>query len=353
HYVDMEKVNALMGIKTGDKILTIAANGAHALSKLLADPAEVIALDASAPQLHMAKLQASAMKLLSREEFCTLIGIDRMRIPSEERIKMYRDIRSSLESETMAYWDAFTKDIGEGFLYCGEYENGYTNLLKDMIPSIHDKATVEEFLALGDNMEEQIRYYEDIWSTSQWCAVYKGMARNAFFSRASTALNIDFSTLSTYLLNQFEKMIRHTPNKRNEFLEAFLTGDINGSCKLHAYLREGNFEFIKSRLDRMKWIEGDIIEFVRDRAAKQNFERLDGINLSTVPVYYKKFPDKIYNLMKQAVEICKPGSKLVYYAAYEELNNQFPQKMIEDGVLTYNGQDLSCGILIPRYATVN
>ncbi|CAH1792861.1 unnamed protein product, partial [Owenia fusiformis] len=177
--IDMERVNTLMKIKSGDRILTVAANGSHALSKLLADPKEVIALDVSAPQLHMAKLQATGMELLSRSDFCTLIGINRRKIAKSERLELYEHIRSALKPETKAYWDKCLNYIEDGLLYCGKQDRIVNEFSKSRLPEIHDDSTIKQYLELGDDMGEQLRFHNEIWNSKPWRKEYTNM-RNKF-----------------------------------------------------------------------------------------------------------------------------------------------------------------------------
>ncbi|CAH1782034.1 unnamed protein product [Owenia fusiformis] len=353
NYIDMCKINTIMDIKPGDKILTVAASGTHALSKLLADPEEVVAVDISRPQLHMSKLQATAIKLLSREEFCKFIGINRKSTPSKERIKMYRYVRSALETDTRTFWDRAIDDIGNGVIYCGEHNKAWCEPLLDILPNIHDEATIQKFLALGNDMDEQIHFYDEIWNTPMWRLKYEEMSRNnSSFSKMNETfedVGINHEKMS---LNLFDRWIRHVPNNKNEFLEVLLTGESTGACRLNSYLRDSNYEFIKERLPRVKWVERDMIEYLKEFASKRNFVKFDGVNLSTVPVYNGRIPDIVCDMMSNAVAICNRGAKLVYYTPFIELRIQFPKKMIENGELTYDGQDLSCGILTPRVATV-
>ncbi|CAH1792821.1 unnamed protein product [Owenia fusiformis] len=227
NYIDMEKVNKLMQIRAGHKILTIAGNGTHALSKLLADPEQVIALDVDAPALHMAKLQATGMELLSRNEFCSLIGINRRTVPPNERLKIYEHIRLALEPETAAFWDLSLNYIKDGLLYCGVIDQTVTAFSDSVLPLIHDNSTIQEYLALGNDMNEQIRYHEEIWNSEIWRKEYMIM-RNKNMSTVSGPMeDINYGLAC---LRQYDRVIRHVPNNKNVFLETLLTGDITGKC---------------------------------------------------------------------------------------------------------------------------
>ncbi|CAH1782400.1 unnamed protein product [Owenia fusiformis] len=349
-YVDMRKINAMMNINSGDRILTVAASGAHAISKLLADPEEVVALDISASQLRMSKLQAVGMKLLSREEFCTFIGINRELTPSKERMQIYEDIRSALDADSIEFWDRSKNLIKDGILYCGEFENAFINSFNAFYPTEQDKATIRQFLELGDDMETQRRVYKGLRETSQWRAVFRNLLNFECFSIMRNVLEDD-QEFDTLLLNTFNHVCNNVPNNRSHMLESYMTGDLT-ICQLPAYLREGNFELIKDRLDRIKWVEGDIVDHISDSVSKPNLRKFDGINLSTVPVYYDQ-PEKLPNMMKCAVALCNSGSMIVYYVHSDKRNNRFQDDLVEKGLLSYGGQDLTHGgFLIPRCSTV-
>ncbi|CAH1792625.1 unnamed protein product [Owenia fusiformis] len=348
--INVPKINTAMGIKSGDRILTIAASGTHALSKLFADPESILAVDTSAPQLHMAKLQVTGMKLLAREEFCSLIGINRKQIPKTERIKIYEHIRSDLESDTLDFWNKHIDDIADGVLYCGEYSKAFDNELNDILHTVHGESTIKEFLALGDNMEEQRRFQKEIWNTPELHEAFEGRFKKSTILSVNLYENIN-TTLGKLYLNQLNNMINHIPNNENPSMEEILTGDVT-EARMSAYLREGNYEFIKDRLQRIQWIEADVTDYLKEYKSASHFRKLNGVNLSTVPTYYGQIPNKVCNMMKNAVAVCKPGSKLVYYAAFNELSIQFPEELIKEGIITYDGQDCSCGVPIARYASV-
>ncbi|CAH1784980.1 unnamed protein product [Owenia fusiformis] len=236
----MCKINRAMGITSGNRILTVAASGTHAISKLIADPEQVVALDISTPQLHMSKLQATGIKLLSRMEFCRLLGINRKSISSTERIKIYQHIRSSLEYDTMTFWDRSMMDIADGVLYCGELVKAWYDPICALIPTIHDEATVQYFLKLGDNMEEQRRFYDQIWNTAKWRQCYESMMKKGeFYSRVSESFEDVGVKHETMFPNLFDRVVRHIPNNANEFLKPLLTGDMTEVVHCQLILERG------------------------------------------------------------------------------------------------------------------
>ncbi|CAH1799107.1 unnamed protein product [Owenia fusiformis] len=348
----MSKINSVMRIKPGDKVLTIAASGTHAISHLLADPQQVIALDLFPPQIYISKLQATAMKLLSRDEFSKFIGINRKAINPTERVKIYQDIRMALEPNTKEFWDKSLQDIKEGIFYCGEFNKLVATLSDELLPKVHNKAMIERYLALGDNMKEQVHFHDAIWDTEQWRIAYKSMRDLMIGPMRDLIEEID---ITTACLHQYNRVIRNVPNNKNEFLEPLLTGDISGKYLMPLYLREGNYEYIKERLDRITWIEADIAEYidsVDENESRKDCQMFDSINFSTVIPYMTKEPGKIKNMIKSAANICKPGSKLVYYTL-GEFSVLYPDELIDSGVIRYDGQDNTYGIpFIPIVSTV-
>ncbi|CAH1780961.1 unnamed protein product [Owenia fusiformis] len=232
------------------------------------------------------------------------MGVNRKAWQPSERVSIYNTIRPNLDTETMTFWDENRMLIEKGILYCSDLELSLMQLSDILIPNIHERRTVSEFLALGDDMEKQIDFFETVWNTPQWRRVYTHIRSLA----ASSAVlpEVDYAQAC---LNHFEKTIRNIPNNKNHLLEFLLTGEIEGMC-LPPYLRDGNYEFIKSRLDRIQWLESDLLTYVGNYA-KQGQPKFDGINFSSILNYQSAA--KLQDLFHNAAKICHPGAKLVYY----------------------------------------
>ncbi|CAH1782213.1 unnamed protein product [Owenia fusiformis] len=308
-YIDVTEINKLMNIKTGDRILTVAASGTHALEKLLANPEEIIAVDLHVEQLYLAKLQAEGMRQLTREEFCRFVGINRRSTQPLERVSIYNTICGNLDTKTKEFWDANIASIEMGIWYIGRLEMTIVLLGHKIFSSIHDKNTTAEFLALGDDMKKQIEFFETIWNTSSWRRAYKDIRvqGSKILKKSVIPANTDYGQAC---LDQFDKSIRNVPNNKNHLLQFLLTEDVGRNGLLPPYLREGNYELIKSRLGRIQWIQADIVKYIADNI-EQHQPKFDGINLSTV-VHHFSGPQLQY-LIQNAAKASNPGAKLVYY----------------------------------------
>src|SRR5687767_13471482 len=77
-------LNALAGTKCR-KILSIASAGDNSFSLLLADPAQVVAVDVSEVQLFLVELKKAAIKSLSYDECLSFLGFS----PCSDRPGLY------------------------------------------------------------------------------------------------------------------------------------------------------------------------------------------------------------------------------------------------------------------------
>jgi S-adenosylmethionine-diacylglycerol 3-amino-3-carboxypropyl transferase len=100
------------------RVLSISAAGGRALSLLLGNPSEVVAIDRNPAQIHLGRLKVAAMKRLEREPYLAFVGIT----DGEDRTSTYRAIRVDLPDDSREFWDARGSDIASGIQHTGRTE---------------------------------------------------------------------------------------------------------------------------------------------------------------------------------------------------------------------------------------
>jgi len=100
---DPEADLAALRLPVGSTIVTIASGGCNALSYLMAQPAQVYAVDANQAHLSLLKLKLAGIRVFSNySEFWQFFG----EAASRSNARLYRDrLRPMLDPEARAYWD--------------------------------------------------------------------------------------------------------------------------------------------------------------------------------------------------------------------------------------------------------
>ena len=92
-----------MGLSAGDRVVAIGSGGCNAMSYLLSDPAEVVAVDLNRGHVALTRLKAAAARYLSDyEDFFRLFGdgADRANIAVFDT-----QLRARVDAATRSYWD--------------------------------------------------------------------------------------------------------------------------------------------------------------------------------------------------------------------------------------------------------
>ena len=100
---DPEADLAALRLPVGSTIVTIASGGCNALSYLMAQPAQVYAVDANQAHLSLLKLKLAGIRVFSNySEFWQFFG----EAASRSNAKLYRErLRPILDPEARVYWD--------------------------------------------------------------------------------------------------------------------------------------------------------------------------------------------------------------------------------------------------------
>ncbi|CAH1796050.1 unnamed protein product [Owenia fusiformis] len=315
-----------MEIKSGDRIFTIASCGANAMTLLLDDPAEVVALDLSIPQLHLAKLQAACIKHLTYQEFIDFAGVDRERVTPEERVRIYNSIKKALEPGVQEFWDSMTAEIEFGVIHCGYYDKLYRNVAEDMVYVALDKRDIKEFIAMGDNIEDQASFFEDVINNKHWRkSVYRVAHHMMKDFNFSIIPDVDYGT---FYYRSMVDIYKSIPMKKNHFGEYLFTGGYSGKYNLRDYLQEENFATLKDRVGRMQWIYGELTEWLA-KYPSTGQPKFDGICVSNITDWLSLANHNA--TIKSAAEICSTGRRIVFWNL-KGMPKYWPSDMIDKAI---------------------
>jgi S-adenosylmethionine-diacylglycerol 3-amino-3-carboxypropyl transferase len=160
---DAEVLLAALDVQPGDVCVSIASGGDNTLALLTADPARVIAVDLSAPQIWTVELKGAAYRHLPHAELLEFLGAG----ASRRRIDLYQALRDSLSPGARTYWDRRTDTLVRGLLGAGRFEAYFRLFRTRVLPLIHRRRVVEALFEPRDR-EGRERFYRDVWDTWRW-----------------------------------------------------------------------------------------------------------------------------------------------------------------------------------------
>lgn len=283
----------------GGRLLSIASAGDNALALLTLDPAEVVAIDLSGPQLAATELRIAAFRRLEHPELLAFLGAR----PSRKRVQIYRALRCELSGRGRRFWDAHEQAIREGPVHAGKFERYLRAFSRYVLPLVHSRRTIRELLVPKNHAEREL-FYNERWDTARWRLVFK-----LFFSRrvmGRLGRDPEFfayveGTVGERILARTRHALTELPVHTNPYLTYILTGSFSEEA-LPRYLRPQFLEPIRERLDRLRLVQG---------AAHEADGTFDGFNLSDIFEYMSpmKHEEAYRGLLRRA----RTGARLAYW----------------------------------------
>jgi S-adenosylmethionine-diacylglycerol 3-amino-3-carboxypropyl transferase len=290
---------ALAPSAAGARVLSIASAGDNALALLTLDPGEVVAVDLSAPQLAACDLRIVAFGALEREPLLAFLGVT----AAADRASTYATLRPRLAEASREFWDARPDAVAAGVIHCGKFERYLRGFRRFVLPLVHSRRTIESLLAPRDAAGRE-RFYRGSWDTARWRLLFR-----LFFSRFTMGRlgrDPEFFThvegsVGARILERTRHALTALATESNPYLTYILTGSYAPQA-LPRYLRAEHWDAIRSRLDRLRLVQG----------AAQDVEGPFGaFNLSDIFEYMSPAEhERIYAML---VSRASPGARLAYW----------------------------------------
>jgi S-adenosylmethionine-diacylglycerol 3-amino-3-carboxypropyl transferase len=285
----------------GKRCLSIASAGDNTLTLLSRNPEYVLAIDLSAAQLACLELRVAAYRALQHGELLALIGS----IPSQNRMKFYRECRNHLSGKTAKFWDEHSKFVEEGIGGCGKFESYFRAFRTIILPLIHTRRRVLALLE-GQPREERMAFYGRNWNNWRWQVLFR-----VFFSRrVMGALGRDpeffryvEGSVSERILARARYALTELEPAKNPYMGWILTG--RHSESLPFALREENFESIRRNLDKLEWRQAALEEVVESGGA------FDCFNLSDIFEYMSE--QNYEEQLRRIISMSRSGARLAYW----------------------------------------
>ena len=286
----------------GKRILSIASAGDNSLA-LLAEGAEVVAVDLSPAQLACVELRVAAFRELSHDELLWFLGVRE----SHDREQVYRDIAGRLSAPARRYWDQNLSIVRSGLIHAGKFESYFHKFRTRVLPWVHRQSTVNELLTQKSG-EQRRSFYDRTWNSWRWRMMFK-----VFFSRfvmGRLGRDPEFfryveGSVADRILERTEFALTTLPTHANPYLQFILTGNYGDA--LPRYLRPEYHDAVRTNLDRLTLFQGSIEEATSE-FGDQGF---DGYNLSDIFEYLDEATSMA--IFQQLIAVARPHARMLYW----------------------------------------
>jgi S-adenosylmethionine-diacylglycerol 3-amino-3-carboxypropyl transferase len=253
-------------IKKNDVIMAITSGGCNVLGFLLSDPKIIYSIDINSLQSYMLELKIVAVQCLTFEEFTAFAGLKE----KDDRLLLYFKMRSLLSDGAKAFWDRQKKFLSNGFIMNGKYER-FVKRIGKFINLLQGKKRVLGLFA-DKTIEGQEMYFNKVWNTKRSHFMFKMVFNKRILAkRGLVADYFHFNDGSKSFAESFYRRscnaLRDIPIKGNYFLSLYLLGKYRNNEELPDYLKQENYDIIKSRINKIKIITAgaqDWIDTVTD-----------------------------------------------------------------------------------------
>lgn len=299
---DADVLCAALRPAEGERVLSIASAGDNSLA-LLAEGAEVVAVDLNPAQLACLELRCAAFRRLDYPQVLALLGVR----PCDDRLQLYQAIEPDLTEPARQHWRARPHEIATGVIHAGKFERYFHTFRRFIIPLIHSRRTVDELLA-EKSPESQQRFYDQRWNNRRWRQLFRlffGRIAMGKLGRDPEFFRYVEGNVGDRLLACVEHGLRSVPTHTNPYLTYILTGNFGEA--LPRYLQPANFHRIRDNLHRLTLHHGPVEQAAR-RFGRSGF---DAFNLSDIFEYIDL--DTSRTIYAELLAAARPGARLAYW----------------------------------------
>jgi S-adenosylmethionine-diacylglycerol 3-amino-3-carboxypropyl transferase len=301
-------------------VLSVASAGDTALSLLALGARQVIAVDINEPQLHLCRLKAAAIECLEREAAAALLGFTVGSTSNRQR--WFTQCTNALPAATEEFWRAHESALcSRGAIWCGRYEQFIRRVQQIVRPLLG--ATFAELFHCTTGSEQQ-ELFDDRIGRPWLKAFFRLAFHPSIFSRCgidpqSLEHRQDPIPLGEQYWATFRSFCIDTPASLNPWLQLHTIGRLVSLDAVPSYLTAPGFAKVKQGLDRLRWVNCDLLAYVRDQLPAE----VNKVHLSNIPDWFgaEEFGQVLCDLAGKL----QPQSRLVW--RYLHVNRQLPAQL--------------------------
>jgi S-adenosylmethionine-diacylglycerol 3-amino-3-carboxypropyl transferase len=305
NWEDPESDHAALRIKRNDVVQAITSGGCNVLGFLMCDPKEIYSVDINPAQSYLLELKIAAIRVLNFDQFIAFAGLT----DCYNRIELYSKLRHLLSTDAAVFWDKKANIIRKGFIMNGKYEK-FIKLAGKWISILQGRKKVLNLFE-KKTAEEQAAYFDNVWNTKRFRYIFKILFNKRILARRG--LVADYFTFddgsksfADSFYNRSRKAFRDVPIQGNYFLALYLLGKYRDSNEVPIYLKQENFETIKSRLDRIKIVTGEAQQWIDTMPD----ETIDCFALSNICELMSE--QETHNLFTGVCRVAKDGGRVIF-----------------------------------------
>ena len=268
-----EDVNSLILQANQGIYLSIASGFDNTLALLKCNPQKIVAFDYNEAQINLDKLKMSAFLHLSYQELLSFFGINSKK---KERLTLYYKLRENLEEDVKTYFDFNLEIIKVGLVNAGRFEYYLGLFKKYVLPYTHNKKIINRFMN-AQTIEEQREIYKE-FDNKRFKKLFKiffSQKVMAKLGREKAYFKYIEEDLATSLKKRVDLGFNNVLNRTNPYMQYVVLGKFN---TLPDYLKEENYEIIKSNLHKIELVCADFKEAIK-------MYKYDFLNLSDIFEY--------------------------------------------------------------------
>jgi S-adenosylmethionine-diacylglycerol 3-amino-3-carboxypropyl transferase len=317
------------------RYVVVSSGGCTALSLLAAGAGQVISVDLNPAQNHLVELKAAACRLGDAPAVAFLGGAPSGRWTREAA---YLRVRDLLTPGARAYWDRRRRAVRRGVLSIGVTEK-FMGLIAAVVRRfVHTPDRVAALLACR-TLDEQRAFYEQVWDTRRWRALYALLVNRWVMTRTYHPAffeHVDKPSFAAHFLALARRTLTTLPVRTNYFLHHLLTGryPAGDQAALPPYLTRDGSRAVADGRSRLSLADGSVVDLLRAQPAGS----LDGFSLSNIAEWMD--PAAQAELFGEIARAARPGARLAFrnFVGWTEIPAALRSSLVVDEPL---GQALS------------
>lgn len=312
-----------LAIKESDSVLSISSGGDNTLFLLSLNPKKIVSIDLNPTQNYLLELKLAALTRLSYHEALAFLGVG----ASKNKLEIYKKLSAYLTPQAKAWWSDQSSLLEKGVINVGKLEKFLTLFRKYVLPLIHSRQTISEFLSTR-TLKEQQEFYEKKWNSNRW-RLYFSVASSRFmlqhFARQRGSFtNIQAKKVAGDYLKRLEIKLNNVLLSSNYFLNYCLTG--NYGQTLPPYLEEKKFTLYKKSSNSLSIVTKSALEYLKSLPENT----ISKFNLSDI--FESLSPSEIEQLWGEIIRTATKDAIVVFWdnLATKPLPGRFSGKVKED-----------------------
>ena len=284
------------------KILSIGSAGDNSFSLLASSPREVVAVDINPAQTYLIELKKSAIKLLNRNQVLAFLGFTH----STSRLQTFECLKQDLSQQAHKFWSQQQEEIDAGVIHHGKFEKYFYFFSRYILPLIHKQNNIAK-LVLPKSALQQNKFYAEVWSNHKWRLLFLLFFSKTVmgrFGRDKRFFEEVNQKVGKVIFGRAEKHLKNSIAQRNEFLHYILFREFP-THKLPHYLREENFQKVKSNIDKLT------IKCASFSSVLESSREFTHFNLSDIFEYLSS--DNYIKTVRLIYKQTNVGAKFVYW----------------------------------------